>query len=568
MSYSHVDCQGFAGGFSVGATLAGWQLKAKLEKPGGFGVPLMDANRAFLGSGWRIQVDDPAKWEPVRADGIFGTPPCSGFSNFSAGTSIGIGINSPINSCMWDFHRYAARCRPAIVIMESVAQAFSNGQVLMRALSDELRAKSGLAYRTTHILQDNYSLGGCTLRRRYFLVNSIVPFGVEQFEHTWLPVVADAISDLADLPVSWDSQPYQSSPTWWSRELRSASGFVDGHDVIAAPNMARLAALQRGDVRWEPGDRESEMLKKYYDAYGELPEEYRYQSHASHTRHLTRDKHLIDRGLETGGFGQTKFWDWSKPGRVITGHGPYQVRHPQNRSYTHRETARIMGFPDDWLCGTESLRALKSMHMFWGKGTSVAPARWVAEWAAKSLDGDPGSETGTELPDGSRLIDVSAAWKDAARRFGLAERLGVPVKPVKVVHLPPPAPVVPALAEVTARVDAEISKVRPQRRPRPAPASPSTSVRRVTAEKVQLTGKCPGWKYERKPTDGPVWDKSVLDRVVTAAQAITGEDARTGTVAALVNDPEFRALHGIEDCRGCASYHVAQTRERLAANSS
>jgi site-specific DNA-cytosine methylase len=566
--YQFVDCEGFAGGFSVGATLAGLKLVGKCENSQGFGVAIMEANRAFLGDAWKTQMCDPDDWVPVKADAVLGNPPCSGFSLFSAGTSVGVGISSPINECMWQFHRYAAKVRPAVVIMESVGQAFSVGQTLMHELSEDLRRRSGLAYRTTHVLQDNFSVGGCTLRRRYFLINSIVPFGVERHIPTWLPTVGDALSDLRDLTIQWDPQRYQSPPTWWSAPLRSKTGFVDGHDVITAPNMARLAALQTDEVRWEPGDRESEMLKRYYERYGELPVEYRYQSHASHTRHLTRDKHLIDRGLETGGFGQTKYWDWQKPGRVITGHGPYQVRHPDNRSLTSRETARIMGYPDDWLCGTPEMRVNKQMNQGWGKGVSVAPAKWITTWIRNSLDGNPGSETGSLLPDGSHLIDVSAAWKDSARRLGLAEHFGLPVKPVKTIMLPKTAEAVRTEVAATVKADVEKQLSRKPRAPREPAASKPKPERKITTQRTEhpvLVGKCPGWEYDRRPTMGPPWDKQLLDQLVVIAQCILGTDARTGTVAALVNSAAFRAEHGAESQRGCASYHVAQARERLAA---
>lgn len=572
-TYGFLDVEGFAGGFACGATLAGFHLIGKCENAKGFGVPMMEENRAFLGNDWETQACDPAQWSPLRADVVIGNPPCSAFSNFSAGTTI-YGIDSKINDCMWDLIRYAARVRPAAVIMESVAQAFSKGQVLMHALSEELRRKSGLAYRTTHVVQDNYSTGGCTLRRRYFLVNSLVPFGVERHDAEWLPVLRDALGDLASLPVTWDRQRYDAAPTWWSHSLRSRTGYVDGHDVLPVPNLARLSALQRGTVRWEPGDRETEMLKKYYDEHGELPAEYRYQSHAGHTRHLTRDKHLIDRGLETGGYGQTRFWPWDQPGRVITGHGPYQVRHPANRCLTHRETARVLGFPDDWVCGTDRLRALKPMHMFWGKGTSVHPAKWVMTWVRESLDGSPGSITGTQLPDGSSFIDISPDWKATARRLGIAERYGLsPVagKPVTRLpaleeRMPPPVSVpvpvtIPRPAREEERVtvnalDTDTPQRKPAKRPAPAPAEPALTL-------AGLRSRYPGWEYDRKPSAGPVWPADVLDALVTAAHAVTGEGARPGEVAKVINHPEFREAHGAADYRGCAPYHVTQSRERL-----
>lgn len=555
--------EGFAGGFSCGATLSGLKLIAKRENAAGFGVPLMEANRAFLGDGWQTQMSDPKDWEPVRADIAIGNPPCSGFSNFSAGTSVGIGADSPINECMWDMMRYAAKCRPAIVIMESVGQAFSKGQVLMHKLAQLLNERSGLAYRTTHVLQDNYSVGGSTLRRRYFLVLSQVPFGVERHEATWLPTVSDALSDLRSLAISWDMQQYTLPPTWWSLQLRSASGYTDGHDVLPVPHLERLASLQREDVVWEPGDRETEMLKKHYARFGVLPESYDYESHAAATRHLTRGKHLLERNLETGGFGQSRCWDWREPGRVITGHGPYQVWHPDNRSITHRETARLLGFPDDWHCGAENLRTLKPMHQFWGKGTSVAPAQWITTWARESLDGNPGSVTGDPLADGSVLIDVSGDWKRTARKLGLHARFGLPPdKPRKTVQLPrydpapEPLPVESILEDEVTEHIPPAPVPAPEQAPDPAP---------VTETVTAAPGRYPGWEYDRDPAKGPVWDTALLDKLVHAAEEHVGADAKPGKIATLINSKKFRHKHaklGAEDARGCAPYHVTQSRGR------
>ncbi len=420
MTYRFTDCQGFAGGMSVGATQAGLRLVAKLEKPGGFGVPLLEANRVFLGEDWQAQVGEPHSWEPVSTDVVVGTPPCAAFSGMSVGTDKH-GVGSSINDCMRDLIGYAVKVRPAAVVMESVYQAYSKGITLMRELADTLQAGTGLAYRTTHVVQDNYSLGGCTKRKRYFLVLSQVPFGVERVELPWLPTVGDALEDLRDLDLTWDSQPHVRAGTWWSVGLRGTSGHVDGH--VGPPSNAyyqRMLDLTQGDhaVPWHPGEGEADVLRRYYETHGTLPESWQYTStNRSGLGHLTRDKVLIEKNFETGGFAQPRHWAWDRPGRVITGAGYWTAWHPNGRFITQRETARLMGFPDDWLI--EPCRGSSELRMYWGKGTSVHPARWVVTWLRRSLDGDPGSVIGELQEDGSRLVDVSHDWKIAARRFAL-----------------------------------------------------------------------------------------------------------------------------------------------------
>src|SRR5579859_114463 len=118
MTYTFADVQGFAGGFSAGATLAGFKLIAKRENKGGFGIPLMEANRKFLGNDWYSQESAPEEWDVVKADVVLGTPPCSGFSTMTAGYKSAHGINAPINHCMADLTRYAAKVRPQMMRSE------------------------------------------------------------------------------------------------------------------------------------------------------------------------------------------------------------------------------------------------------------------------------------------------------------------------------------------------------------------------------------------------------------------------------------------------------------------
>lgn len=72
-----VDVLGFAGGFTLGVVQAGFELVGKREMKGGFGVANCEANRALLGNGWKSQAVDPAEWEVLPAELVFGNPPCS-----------------------------------------------------------------------------------------------------------------------------------------------------------------------------------------------------------------------------------------------------------------------------------------------------------------------------------------------------------------------------------------------------------------------------------------------------------------------------------------------------------
>lgn len=410
-----IDCQCFAGAFTLGATQAGFRLVHKAEDVGGFGMAMCEANRDLLGEAWKGQDCPPEKWEPVPAHLVVGNPPCSGFSVMSPKSFRG--IDSTINQCMRNLFAYAALVRPQAVVMESVPSAFTIGLTLMRALVAGLCQATGTRYFTTHVLQNNLSLGGCTRRRRYFLVATAFPFGVDQEPLKWLPTLGDAIGDLRELPMSWEDQPYTQPPTWWSARQRSEWGIVDGHHgpVLSPLFEGRIMDIAGPDgVEWKPREAFEDIQRRYYMERGDLPESWKYQSSGKWTSHLTKDKVLIDKNFKVGGYSQTKYWPWDEPGFVLTGHGPQQVWHPDGRFITHREAARIMGFPDDWLI--EPLAENRSLSAMWGKGISVDCGRWICTWVKNSMEGNPGEIQGMEMGDSDdRIIDASNWWKQAPK---------------------------------------------------------------------------------------------------------------------------------------------------------
>src|SRR5690606_41667924 len=61
------------------------------------------------------------------------------------------------------------------------------------------------------------------------------------------------------------------------------------------------------------------------------------------------EAHIVKRDF-TFAFSSPIRWSYAQPGRVVTGAGPNICLHPTlPRTFTHREIARILGFPDDWL---------------------------------------------------------------------------------------------------------------------------------------------------------------------------------------------------------------------------
>jgi site-specific DNA-cytosine methylase len=267
----------------------------------------------------------------------------------------------------------------------------------MQRLRNKLEADTGLNWSLTHVKHNAYTLGGSSIRPRYFWVASRVPFGVEEDAPTRYPIVDDVIGDLESLTSSWNAQPYRSPPSWWSKERRSDSGLVDGHVGMTSIVTDRLAQLAR-EVDWYPGESLGTVTRRAMEVNGTLPDMWK----AHQSRIVERDHEL--------GYTTPTRWRANRPARVITGGALGGVIHPRlHRCITHREAARILGFPDDWLI--RPLRGASGLHMTWGKGITVDCGRWIARWARRSIDGDPGDVIGVEIGERERLVDLTNAWK-------------------------------------------------------------------------------------------------------------------------------------------------------------
>lgn len=387
-----IDVMGFAGGFTLGTVQAGFELVGKCEMPGGFGVPNCEANRHLLGDRWESQVREATEWEPIEAEYVFGNPPCSGFSLMSAKHFRG--VDSPINACMHAFAEYVSRVRPLIAAFESVSQAYNQGKELMQLLHQKVNANTGLNYRLYHVLHNNLALGGCAVRKRYFWVVARIPFGVEHPELRFTPTLMEVIGDLQDAAITWEAQPYRRPAERWAEPLISETGTFDGHLFHVSPEYKRAMELLPTAGPWLPREPISKVARRYYEQTGTLPTSWAFK----------QDK-LIEKDFFMG-FHQLVRWHPNEPARVITGAGLMLVLHPtRDRLFTHREVARIMGFPDDWRI--HPLRRQSNLRMTWGKGIPVGSGRWISSWVRRSILGRPGTITGVGDDNVGFLIDVT-----------------------------------------------------------------------------------------------------------------------------------------------------------------
>lgn len=395
-----VDAHCFAGGLVLGTILGmddpDVELVAKKESKGAFGAPMMEVNRHLLRGPWETQAGDYTEWEPTDADVVLSNPPCSGFSLLS--NRNWRGVDSPANACMWGVAEYAARVKPTIWVMESVQAAYRQGRPLMQELRARLEALSGLRYDITHVLHSARSCGNPQVRNRYLLVCSQVPFGMEPPEAHLYPTVREAIADLELMKIpQWGQQRYHR-PTLHPWSARSANvEMVDGMVGMDNPHAHRLEYLL-SKVRWEEGEHLSDVVRRCHEEGHELPELWQ--------RQLPR--------LKATGWNMSFFQPIRLRGNhtcpVMTGAalGNF-VHYRENRLLTHREVARLMGFPDSWQL--ERMRNVKGAASFYGKGVTVDVGRWLGTWLKSSLEGTPGDVIGEEIGDRERLIDVTNLWK-------------------------------------------------------------------------------------------------------------------------------------------------------------
>ena len=404
MTYTAIDCQGFAGGFTLGVAQAGFKLVAKREMKGGFGVRNCEANRHLLGFDWQTEAVNPDAWSvPTEgADLVFGNPPCSGFSVLS--TKSFRGADSKINACMWAFVEYAARVRPQVAVFESVQLAFSQGRELMQALRARLEELTRERWALHHVLHNAYSVGGPAMRKRYFWVASRVPFGIEVPKPGRVPLFHEVVGDLQELQLQWEAQQYVQQPTWYSAQFRDRDAIadipgrvVDGHIAIDNPNTRRTRTLLDA-VEWNWNEHAQVVTKRYFDEHGDLPPGW---------------EHLVEKlkGQDFfQGFNTPTMWNPEHPARVITGAGMLNGVHwAERRTFTHREAARILGFPDSWLI--EPLKTAPNLFLTWGKGITVHCGRWIADWVKLALDGTPGSVVGDVIGDREYRVDVTNSWR-------------------------------------------------------------------------------------------------------------------------------------------------------------
>lgn len=324
--FTAVDCQGFAGGFALGVTQAGFALTAKREAVN-FGIGALEANRHLLGNDFRSEVRDPSDWTPVKADLVFGNPPCSGFSMSSNWGSEASRLK--VNQCMVDFIGYASKCDADVVVMESVPRAWTLGRSWIEQLQEQLNTESGRHYDLMPVLHNSLDLGGVQFRPRFFAVFHRIPFTAPEP----LGVTVTTAERLHNAPADVTRETPRINAL---RKLAESGAWLPGEKSF-------VAHARRPDIDIPLGDR---------------------------VKHGWVPKRMTPEGPcpVVQGTAMDMLWHWSEP-----------------RPVTYRETARLMGLPDDW--DVEPYKAKATNATWFGKGVTVEAASWIAIAVRQALEG-------------------------------------------------------------------------------------------------------------------------------------------------------------------------------------
>ena len=448
-----VDCQGLGGGMTLGFVQAGAHLVQKVEQAGAFGVAQCEDNRHLLGHDWEAYDGAAETWPVHDVPLVFGNPPCSGFSMMSvrAGSAERRDYRGPeaaINSCMWDLVEYAAKCDAEVVVMESVPTAGKDsakgGRPLMQRLRQFINELTGHDYKLYHCFHNGAALGASSVRRRYFMVLSRIPFGVSIPEIDKVVHMREVLEDIAyeDTSIAQPFRSYLTGPNFWTKMKREGS-VVSGNftffDVYESAHGRRLAdAIALDD--WREGEQLVDVMKRYFEETGgEFPPgeawSHKQAQDAIYHRPLEKQKDYdaVLAGMLSeeeyckiwktasfppsrpvpwqGGAYQPRRWRSDRAGLVMAGNGLTDIVHPWlNRTFTYREAARIMGFPDNW--SVDSYTENRGGAAVFGKGVLVESGEWIGDCAIKAIEGEPHDHIGEEINPGEFLIDISNIHRD------------------------------------------------------------------------------------------------------------------------------------------------------------
>lgn len=351
-----IGVHAFAGGLTLGMDRV-FNVKGQLEVfdlgcdsvRHNLGIPVVRCDDAS----W---MDSPPEWAE-KAQIVFGNPRCTAFSCLNRGCGKdGYGPEGRATKDVRQAVDFVERVRPHVFVWESVQPAITAGLPLVLDIEERL---AKLRYSPTRLLLNAATWHNSQNRRRFFHVFTKpgIHFwpDVPEVPKKWL-TVREVIEDLAEHEVTSDHQ--------WNYETPedAAQDEVLNHHWWDDPCFTRLVCSlvppgrSMNDVPWD------DLLKIQAEGFSGYVDGY-LRGAGSFSRHAARRLHP------------------DGASRVVYG-GWHMTIHPWlDRGVTVRETARLMGFPDDWV-----FLGPAGGYAQIGKGVVPAVAEWLAWQILRAID--------------------------------------------------------------------------------------------------------------------------------------------------------------------------------------
>lgn len=252
-----VDLFSGCGGFSLGAHRAGYNVAVAFDNDE---TLTSSFSRNFpetilhLRDIAQLRGDTVAELAGGNIDGIFGGPPCQGFSDIGRRD-----VDDPRRQLLGHFFRIVSELAPRFFVMENVkGLAYSDARGVLDAAMAMVEDRYQLL---GPIILDAADYGAATKRRRLFVIgirnDAGEPITINDFKAHQRPAatVADALADLKDAQFVHDDDAgfdhwrivKRGAPNAYSRRLRSAGLFTSHRTTTHKPEVAdRFAAVPQG----------------------------------------------------------------------------------------------------------------------------------------------------------------------------------------------------------------------------------------------------------------------------------------------------------------------------------
>jgi len=319
---SAVDIFAGAGGLSLGAEMAGIEVKLAIELSTHAATTYQVNHKQTKVLCSDIRDINPLEYTAKHPFIVFGGPPCQGFSIANTKTR---NLDNQNNWMFKEYLRFIAELQPEWFLFENVEgfKTFNSGD-----FAKEVEKELGqLGYKTSSAVLNASDFGVPQKRSRFFIVGHSRKKGGIKFDFNKLKrkkqiSIKDALADLPSLSNGWkiENTPYKSTPnSTFAKMMRKGSKAATQNYVTEnKPHIVERYKVVKQGENWE-----SIKLNGMLDTYK-----------------TTRNTHS----------GIYKRLHEDEPSVTIANYRKSMLIHPwEDRGLSVREAARLQSFPDTFI---------------------------------------------------------------------------------------------------------------------------------------------------------------------------------------------------------------------------